>query len=222
MSRFCRFVAIVVASGFLFLSGAVATIAGDLPDFTGLIKETQSSVVNISTTQKVQTGMPQLPEGFEMPEFPEGSPFGELFKYFFDHEGGVVPDYRDAKSLGSGFIISADGYVMTNYHVVKNAEEIIVRLSDRRELKAEVVGIDKRSDVALLKIDASNLPVAKIGKSSDLEVGEPSRLAERPALYAAHGGGACRHRRCPGRRSVRCRRRAHRRPIRSGAAARAP
>ena len=172
MSRFCRFVAVVVASGFLFLSGAVATIAGDLPDFTGLIKETQSSVVNISTTQKVQTGMPQLPEGFEMPEFPEGSPFGELFKYFFDHEGGAVPDYRDAKSLGSGFIISADGYVMTNYHVVKNADEIIVRLSDRRELKAEVVGIDKRSDVALLKIDASNLPVAKIGKSSDLEVGE--------------------------------------------------
>jgi serine protease Do len=78
---------------------------------------------------------------------------------------------REARSLGSGLIVSADGYILTNNHVVKDAEEIIVRLSDRRELIAEVVGLDERSDVAVLKIDANNLPVARIGKSEDLEVG---------------------------------------------------
>jgi serine protease Do len=148
-----------------------AVNASHLPEFTDLVKETSPAVVNISTTQKVKTGMTQLPEGFEMPEFPDDSPFGELFKHFFDQDKGT-PSYKDSKSLGSGFIISADGYVLTNFHVVENAEEIIVRLSDRRELLGELVGADKRSDVALLKIDASNLPVAKIGKSSDLEVGE--------------------------------------------------
>jgi serine protease Do len=146
--------------------------ASHLPGFVDLVKETSSAVVNISTTQKVKSGMPELPEGFEMPEFPEDSPFGELFKYFFEQEENGDPGYHDAKSLGSGFIISKDGYVMTNYHVVKDGDEIIVRLSDRRELKAEIIGVDPRSDVALLKIDATGLPVARIGKSSDLEVGE--------------------------------------------------
>jgi serine protease Do len=152
--------------------GMQAARADDLPSFVDLVKETSSAVVNISTTQKVQSGMPELPEGFEMPEFPEGSPFGELFKYFFEQEENGEPGYHDAKSLGSGFIISKDGYVLTNYHVVKDGDEIIVRLSDRRELKAEVIGVDPRSDIALLKIDATGLPVAKIGESSDLEVGE--------------------------------------------------
>lgn len=146
--------------------------ASHLPGFVDLVKETSSAVVNISTTQKVKSGMPELPEGFEMPEFPEDSPFGELFKYFFEQEENGDPGYHDAKSLGSGFIISKDGYVMTNYHVVKDGDEIIVRLSDRRELKAEIIGFDPRSDIALLKIDATGLPVARIGKSSDLEVGE--------------------------------------------------
>ena len=146
--------------------------ASHLPGFVDLVKETSSAVVNISTTQKVKSGMPELPEGFEMPEFPEDSPFGELFKYFFEQEENGDPGYHDAKSLGSGFIISKDGYVMTNYHVIKDGDEIIVRLSDRRELKAEIIGVDPRSVVALLKIDATGLPVARIGKSSDLEVGE--------------------------------------------------
>ncbi|MBT8122828.1 MAG: DegQ family serine endoprotease, partial [Gammaproteobacteria bacterium] len=158
--------------GMFLLVSMQAVHANNLPSFTGLFKDTSPSVVNISTTQKVQTGMPELPEGFEIPEMPEGSPFGELFKYFFEHDGGESPSYRDAKSLGSGFIISKDGYVLTNYHVIKGADEIIVRLSDRRELMAEVIGEDKRSDVALLKIEATGLPVAKIGKSSTLEVGE--------------------------------------------------
>ncbi len=154
------------------LWGMQTVRAADLPNFVDLVKETSSAVVNISTTQKVQSGMPELPEGFEMPEFPEGSPFGELFKYFFEQEENGDPGYHDAKSLGSGFIISKDGYVMTNYHVVKDGDEIIVRLSDHRELKAEVIGVDPRSDVALLKVDATGLPVAKIGESSDLEVGQ--------------------------------------------------
>ena len=149
-----------------------AVQANHLPGFVELVKETSSAVVNISTTQKIKSGLPELPEGFEMPEFPEDSPFGELFKYFFEQEENGEPSYHDAKSLGSGFIISKDGYVMTNYHVVKDADEIIVRLSDRRELKGEVIGVDQRSDVALLKIEATGLPVVKIGKSSELEVGE--------------------------------------------------
>ena len=149
-----------------------AVQANHLPGFVELVKETSSAVVNISTTQKIKSGLPELPEGFEMPEFPEDSPFGELFKYFFEQEENGEPSYHDAKSLGSGFIISKDGYVMTNYHVVKDADEIIVRLSDRRELKGEVIGVDQRSDVAMLKIEATGLPVVKIGKSSELEVGE--------------------------------------------------
>jgi serine protease Do len=141
-----------------------------LPDFTELVKESAPAVVNISTTQKVKTGVPQLPEGLEIPDLPEGSPFGELFKHFFEQEPGDQ-GYHDAMSLGSGFIISPDGYVLTNYHVVNNADEIIVRLNDRREMQAKVVGADKRSDVALVKIDARDLPVVKIGSSANLEVG---------------------------------------------------
>jgi serine protease Do len=172
MLKSARFALFPLGAVFALLLCMQTVQASHLPGFTKLVKDASPSVVNISTTQKIQTGMPKLPEGFEMPDMPEGSPFGELFKYFFDQENGGDPGYRDAKSLGSGFIISEDGYVITNYHVVKEADEIIVRLSDRRELKAKVIGVDQRSDVALLKIEAKNLPVAKIGKSHDLEVGE--------------------------------------------------
>ena len=170
MLNYCRTAVYTLLLGVLLCTQAVQ--AGNLPGFTDLVKQTRAAVVNISTTQKAKSGMPDLPEGFEMPEFPEGSPFGELFKYFFEQEEGGDPGYQDTKSLGSGFIISGDGYVLTNYHVVKDADETIVRLSDRRELKAEVVGVDQRSDIALLRIDATGLPVVNIGKSSALEVGE--------------------------------------------------
>ncbi len=170
MLKSARFSQGFLGAVIVLLVSAMPVQASHLPGFTKLVKEASPSVVNISTTQKVETGVQQLPEGF--PEFPEGSPFDDLFKYFFDQENGDSPGFRDAKSLGSGFIISEDGYVITNYHVVKGADEIIVRLSDRRELKAEIIGEDQRSDMALLKIEARDLPVAKIGKSSKLEVGE--------------------------------------------------
>lgn len=164
------FVSLLGAFVLLFVWLQPAQAQHGLPDFADLVRESSAAVVNISTTQKVQTGMRGLPEGFEMPAFPEGSPFGDLFRHFLER-GETRPKYRDAKSLGSGFIISTDGYILTNHHVVKNADEIIVRLNDRRELLAEIIGVDKRSDIALLKVDADHLPVVKIGKSSDLDVG---------------------------------------------------
>jgi serine protease Do len=154
------------------LLAAQTAAVRSLPDFTQLVEDTSPAVVNISTTQKTKTAISGLPEGIEIPDLPEDHPLSELFKHFFGQGGEFLPEERDSKSLGSGFIISPDGYVLTNYHVVKDADEIIARLSDRRELQAEVVGLDKRSDVALLKIDASNLPVAKVGTAKNLKVGE--------------------------------------------------
>jgi serine protease Do len=144
--------------------------ARNLPDFTQLAERNSPSVVNISTTQKIKR-KPRLPENLQIPDLPEDSPLNEFFRHFFDEED-IAPMPRDEKSLGSGFIISRDGYVMTNNHVVRDADEVVVRLSDRREYTAKVVGTDERSDVALLKIDASNLPTVKIGKSKSLKVGE--------------------------------------------------
>ena len=109
-----------------------------------------------------------------MPNIPEDHPLNELFRRFFgdqmpDGPQGMMPQ----SSLGSGFIVSKDGYVISNYHVVKGADEIVVRLSDRRELKAEIVGSDPRSDIAVLKVKATgDLPVVKLGRSEALQVGE--------------------------------------------------
>ncbi|GAB4361458.1 MAG: serine protease MucD [Gammaproteobacteria bacterium] len=154
------------------VSLAGSAFARSLPDFTRLVEENSAAVVNISTTQKVQKKR-RLPKGFNMPEIPEDSPFGDLFRHFFGEEGGLPPEEFDATSLGSGFIISKDGFVLTNAHVVKGAEQIIVRLSDRRELEAKVIGFDERSDIALLRIEPKGeLPTVKIGSSKDLKVGE--------------------------------------------------
>jgi serine protease Do len=158
---------VVALVGLLALSQVQAR---NLPDFTQLAEHNSPSVVNISTTQKVKR-KPRLPENLQIPDLPEDSPLNEFFRHFFD-EDNIDPMPHDEKSLGSGFIISSDGYVMTNNHVVRDADEVIVRLSDRREYTAKVVGTDERSDVALLKIDASNLPAVRIGKSKNLKVGE--------------------------------------------------
>lgn len=138
--------------------------ASSLPDFTELVEKTSQAVVNISTTKKIEEEAPQLPEGMEIPE---GSPLEELFKHFF---GQQAP--QETRSLGSGFIISADGYIVTNHHVVQNADQIFVRLQDRRELAAKLVGSDIRSDLALLKVEAQDLPVVRTGSAQALKVGE--------------------------------------------------
>ena len=147
--------------------------AAELPDFTTLVEKNNTAVVNISTTQKISPNeRPQLPEGLDIPE---GTPLDEFFKHYFGEGGpggqGDGGQPSEVKSLGSGFVISPDGYILTNQHVVKDADEIVVRLQDRRELVAKVVGSDKRSDIALLKIEANNLPVLNIGSSEGLKVG---------------------------------------------------
>ncbi len=146
------------------------TAAADLPDFTQLVKQHAAAVVNVSTTQKKPEAVSKQDEQLRIPE---GAPLDEFMRRFFGGQGGAIPAPREnAKSLGSGFIISHDGYMITNHHVIKDAATIIVRLQDRRELEAKVIGTDKRSDIALLKLDGRDLPTVKIGSSSDLEVGE--------------------------------------------------
>jgi serine protease Do len=128
-------------------------IFAQLPDFTVIVEDAKDSVVNISTSKKPKTS--QLKKQLEMPDFPEDSPFGELFKKFFDHDGFGLKE-RETSSLGSGFIISEDGYILTNHHVIDGADEVIVRLNNRDEYDAKVIGSDKNSDVAVIKIDGKN------------------------------------------------------------------
>ena len=156
----------------LLVTISFQTSARDLPDFTGLVDDNAAAVVNISTTKQTEIKR-GLPPGIELPDFPEDGPFGDLLKKFFgEHGGGGRDDFFNSRSLGSGFIISKDGYVITNHHVVKGADEIIVKLNDRRELIAELIGSDPRSDIALLKLDTDNLQPVKLGTSDDVRVGQ--------------------------------------------------
>ncbi len=141
-----------------------------LPDFTGLATKNAPSVVNISTHQ--QQNIRQQMRRFNIPEIPDDNPFGELLKRFLDEHGNLQEDEVEKQSLGSGFIISPDGYILTNNHVVAEADEIIVRMHNRREYVASLIGTDERSDVALIKIEATDLPVVKVGSSKELKVGE--------------------------------------------------
>ncbi len=150
----------------LFNQNALA----QLPDFTDMVKTNGVAVVNISTTQKAPPEAENAPEAQQLPE---GMPpeMEEFFKRFLNEQGGgYVP--RDTTSLGSGFIISQDGYILTNHHVVKDADEIVVKFSDRRELLAKVIGSDARTDVALIKVEAKDLPAVTIGAPDKLQVGE--------------------------------------------------
>src|SRR4030065_417976 len=107
-----------------------------------------------------------------MPEAAESnSPFNDFLRRYFG-EDELPPEFFDNKSLGSGFLVSPDGYILTCAHVVENATEILVRLTDRREFTAKVIGADRRSDVALLKIDAAGLPQGRIGDPEKVRVGE--------------------------------------------------
>ncbi len=140
-----------------------------LPDFTDMVKENGDAVVNISTTQKA----PEIPQQLEGQQLPKNIPpeMEELFKHFFNQPGGGFQP-RETSSLGSGFIISEDGYIITNHHVINNADEIIVKLKDRRQFVAKLIGSDASSDIALLQIDAEDLPIVKQGSSAQLKVGE--------------------------------------------------
>src|SRR5262245_11786920 len=141
-----------------------------LPDFTRLVDEQGNAVVNISTTQAPRrTGaVPQVP-GIEDEEVLE------FFRRFIPRQqpGQPGPRQPEPRSLGSGFIISADGYILTNAHVVEGAEEITVRFTDKREFKAKPIGADRRTDIAVIKIDApASLPAVKFGDPTKLKVGE--------------------------------------------------
>ena len=152
----------------LLLPLGTSAQARDLPDFTELVEKQGPAVVNISTAQNVRerANMPQ------MPNLDENDPFYEFFRRFMPQNPGQSPREFSTRSLGSGFIISADGYILTNAHVVDGADEITVRLTDKREFKAKVIGADKRTDVALIKIEASGLPMVKLGDPNKLKVGE--------------------------------------------------
>ncbi len=146
----------------------------ELPDFTQLAEKHGAEVVNISVTQSMRgAGSSPFP-GLENDE-----QLQEFFKRFGipsipgmpGQNGEAQPDYK-SQSLGSGFIISNDGYILTNAHVINGADEVIVKLSDKREFKAKIIGADKRTDVALLKIETTGLPKANVGDPNKLKVGE--------------------------------------------------
>ena len=160
-----------ILAAVMLLMGHVAVAQAQLPDFTPLVESASPAVVNISTKQKV----PARGAGAHMPDL-EGLP--PIFREFFEHSIPGMPrgpdrgQQREAQSLGSGFIFSEDGYILTNNHVVADADEIIVRLPDRSELEAKLVGADPRTDVAVLKVEGKDLPTVQLGDSSKLKVGE--------------------------------------------------
>ena len=137
-----------------------------LPDFSGLVAENGAAVVNISVVEK-----PQKMAGPGNPGEPSDSddPLSQFFRHYQLPAPGHAPP---ARGIGSGFIVSSDGYVLTNAHVVDDASEVTVKLTDRREFVAKVIGVDKRSDVALIKIAATGLPTVHFGDSSHLKPGQ--------------------------------------------------
>jgi serine protease Do len=168
----------------VFAQPAIATPSAALPDFTDLVDKVGPAVVNIRTTERTKMGAAGnggFPPGMDDPEMQE------FFRRFF---GVPVPRQQPdtprgrrqapqqqqeeevPRGVGSGFIISPDGYVLTNAHVVEGADEVYVTLTDKREYKAKIIGLDKRTDVALVKIEGSNLPRLNFGDSNKLRVGE--------------------------------------------------
>ena len=157
MSAAMRFVL-----GFLMVVSVQAQ--AQLPEFTKLVDTVSPAVVNISTRSTQPASRPQ-----QMPDLQQLPPF---FREFFERGVPMPPQEREGRSLGSGFIVSDDGYVLTNNHVVEGADTVIVRLNDRREYVATIVGTDPRSDVALLKLDADDLPVVMIADSDAVKRGQ--------------------------------------------------
>ncbi|MEP4484478.1 MAG: DegQ family serine endoprotease [Halioglobus sp.] len=150
--------------GSLLLASAAAN-AASLPDFREIVKNSSPAVVKIVVEYNAQRAQQSPYESEEIPEY---------LRRFFEFRGAPPQGQgqRQRMSVGSGFIISDDGYVVTNNHVVEDAKSVLVRLSDRRELEAEVIGTDPRSDLALLKIEGDNLPQLNLSDDDELDVGE--------------------------------------------------
>ncbi|HKE39165.1 MAG TPA: DegQ family serine endoprotease [Casimicrobiaceae bacterium] len=149
----------------VWFTQGVAAQGARLPDFTDLYEQQAPAVVSVDVTQKARRS--------QFPDLSEDDPFYEFFRRFGPIPRGTPrPREFEQQASGSGFILTGDGYVLTNAHVVEDASEVTVRLSDKREFKAKVIGADKRTDVALLKIDVTGLPKVTIGDSEKLRVGE--------------------------------------------------
>src|SRR5512139_3277077 len=148
---------------------SVPASAKDVVDVADLVEKQGPAVVNISTTKLVKRGAEGSPFAF-----PDDEAMQEFFRRFFPGgPGGSGPIQEiPARGAGSGFIVSSDGYILTNAHVVKGADEVVVKLTDKRKFTAKVVGADARTDIALIKITAKNLPAVKLGDPSKLRVGE--------------------------------------------------
>jgi serine protease Do len=169
-------------SGLLALGSAVALLPSapvyaqqrTLPDFTDLVEQVGPSVVNIRTLEKVKANENAGGPDEEMLEFFKrfGLPMPNVPRQAPRRNRPPSQDEEQPRGVGSGFILSSDGMVMTNAHVVDGADEVIVTLTDKREFKARIIGTDKRSDIALLKIEATGLPAVKVGDVSRLKVGE--------------------------------------------------
>jgi serine protease Do len=154
-----------LVSALFFASATAAQSGRGLPDFTELYEQQGPAVVSIDVTQTVRRS--------QFPDLSEDDPFYEFFRRFGQiPRGRERPRDLEQQSVGSGFILSSDGYVLTNAHVVDDASEVLVKLSDKREFRAKVIGSDKRTDVAVLKIDATGLPKVTIGDPEKLRVGE--------------------------------------------------
>ena len=151
---------------------ASASSTQHLPDFTRIVEENGPSVVNVSVSRAAPTAAQGQRPG--IPGLAPDDPMQEFFRRFGQPGGPQGPQGEPEvqRGLGSGFIITADGIILTNAHVVAEASEITVKLTDRREFEAKVLGVDKRTDIAVLKIEAKNLPAVKIGHASELKVGE--------------------------------------------------
>src|SRR5579863_6796814 len=150
---------------------ATAAVRG-LPDFADLVAQVGPAVVNVQVVERPQGGNSDSEEGGDE----QDDPFGDFFRHFGIPRGAIPQQPRNfapVRGIGSGFIISADGYILTNAHVVANASKITVKLTDRRELEGKVIGVDEKTDVAVIKIGAKgNLPVVRIGDSSKLRPGQ--------------------------------------------------
>ena len=169
MSEFLTRVQVVLAA--LALLSLSACARNSYPDFSDLVEDATPSVVNISTVSDAGAVNEEADPAAQPPAL-EGTPFGDGFRRFFDERGETPPPAEQLQAQGSGLILWENGYILTNRHVVRDASEVVVRLWDRRQFTADVIGMDERADLALLKIDADQLPAVTVGSSSKLRVGE--------------------------------------------------